>query len=214
MTNGNLILATSNDGNDISVDDINEYLKNKDKKKLAAFIYDRFYGRYLKSFDFPDDNYKKNYKNGFALMTSCCLLIETYISFSAKDYRNTDSQSRKCFGYFFTTEKRFCDFARGGLQADGTIANRADGGIPNDFYDNVRCGILHNAETKGGWTITRKTSKPYFDPTTKTINAAKFAGRLKAVLSDYKKNLISSDFDTDEIWINFKNRLEDLITKS
>jgi hypothetical protein len=214
MANAKLILATSVDGKDISIADCKEYLKTKDKKKLATFIYDRFYGRYLKPFDFPSNEYRAKYKNGFALMTSCCLLIETYVSFSAKDYRNTYRKSAKCFGHFFTTEKRFTDFATGGLRHDGTIANKSDGGTPNDFYENVRCGILHNAETKGGWTITRRSSKPYFDSTTKTINATKFAGRLKAVLSDYKKNLIASDFDTDEIWDTFKNRLDDLFTQS
>ncbi len=214
MTNSKLILATSADGNDILVEEFAEYFRTKDRKKLADFIYLRFYGRYLKPFDFPSEDYKTNYKNGFALMTSCCLLIETYVSFAIKDYRNTDRKSRECFGYFFTTEKRFSEFATGGLKAGGKIANKKDGGTPNDFYDNVRCGILHNAETKNGWTITRDERKPYFDLTTKAINATRFAGRLKAVLTDYRKKLIESNFDTDEIWINFKNRLNDLIAKS
>jgi hypothetical protein len=38
--------------------------------------------------------------------------------------------------------------------------------------------------------------------------------RLKATLNDYRENLLVADFDNDDIWINFKNRLEDLIYKS
>ena len=214
MANEKLILAISSDGEEITVEQCKEYLKTKDKKKLASFIYDRFYGRYLKTFDFPNQDFRANYKSGFALMTSCCLLIETYVSFTNKKYRDTKDKSRECFGYFFTTEDRFSLFATGGVKPDGTIADKKDGGIPNDFYENVRCGILHNGDTKNDWTITREASKEYFDEATKKINATKFANRLKAVLSDYKKKLIASDFDKDEIWFNFRNRLSDLIAKS
>jgi hypothetical protein len=214
MVNENLILATSSGGHEVTVKDCNGYLKAKDKKNLANFIYDRFYGRYLKPFDYPNENYIKNYKSGFALMASCCLLIETYVSFTEKEFRSTKDKSGKTFGHFFTTENRFSNLATGGRKADGTIANKKDGGIPNDFYQNVRCGILHNAETQNGWTITRENNVIYFDSKTKVINATKFANRLKAVLTNYKKILLKSDFDKDDIWNNFKNRLDDLIKKS
>ena len=77
--NNRLILATSADGRKITVKDCNDFIARKDKKALANFIYDRLYGRYLKPFDFRSAEYEKNYKNGFALMTSSCLLIETFI---------------------------------------------------------------------------------------------------------------------------------------
>lgn len=214
MTTDKLILAVTDKGRAITVADCKHYIKTKDKINLANFIYHRLYGRYLKPFDFPDPDYIKNYKNGFALMTSCCLLIETYASFTKKKYRNTDKQSAKTFGHFFTTEKRFIDFASGGLKVDGTIADKKDGGTPNDFFENVRCGILHNAETRNGWIITRNNSKSYFNPLTKEINATKFANRLKSVLSDYRVELIRSDFEKDDVWINFINRLADLINNS
>lgn len=214
MANENLILAISSDGQEFTLKTYNDYLRAKDKVKLANFIYDRFYGRYLKPFDYSNTDYIENYKNGFALMASCCLLIETYVSFTEKEFRTTKDQSGKTFGHFFTTESRFASLATGGRKADGTIAKKKDGGLPNDFYENVRCGILHNAETKNGWTITRKKSATYFAPATKVINATKFANRLKAVLSDYKKTLLKSDFDKDVVWDNFKNRLDDLIKKS
>lgn len=214
MSNDNLVLAVSRDGKQISVKNCKDFLANKDKTKLADFIYDRLYGRYLKPFDYPSSDYRKEYKNGFALMTSCCLLIETYVSFMEKKYRNTNKQSAKCFGHFFTTEARFSDFATGGLKPNGKLADKQDGGTPNDFYENVRCGILHNAEIRNGWTITRNDKKPYFNPAKKEINAVKFANRLKKILEDYRKSLISANFDKDEVWINFKKRLDDLITAS
>ncbi|MBX2931186.1 MAG: hypothetical protein KF781_04465 [Chitinophagaceae bacterium] len=154
----------------------------------------------MKIFDFNSRDFNLHYKTGFTILTNCCLLIETYVSFRVKKYRSTKRTSRECFAYFFTSEKRFFDLSTGGL--------------PNDFYDNVRCGILHNGETRNGWTITRNKNKPYFEPITKTINATKFANRLKQVLREYQNSLDNSDFDTDDIWINFTNRLTDLISKS
>ncbi len=209
--NDNLILAVSSDGRKISVKDCKDFLDAGDKEKLADFIYDRLHGRYLKPFDYPSKDYKKEYKNGFALMASCCLLIETYVSFTEKKYRNTNNKSRECFGHFFTNERRFSDFATGGKKQNGELAGRKDDGIPNDFYENVRCGILHNAEIKNGWTITRDSNKPYFNPATKEINAVKFANRLKNTLKDYRNRLKSADFDNDNVWCNFRCKLNDLI---
>lgn len=197
--NTHLILATSSTGKDITVGECLSMLAAKDKKGLANFIYDRLYGRYLKPFEFSDENYIKSYKNGFAIMASCCLLIETYVSFTNAQYRKTRGQSPDCFKYFFLTEPHFKELSTGNL--------------PKDFYTEVRCGILHNAETRNGWAINRR-SKTYVDITTKQINAVKFSNRLKTTLRNYKNRLIVSDFDTDDIWINFRNRLSDLIKQS
>lgn len=204
------VLATTSDRRSITVKMVSDFLKTKDTKALADFIYKRLYGRYLKSFDYENDDYIKNYKNGFAIMASCCLLIETYISFTVKEFRYTRNKSMGTFGVFFTTQDKFKVFSKGGRKND-KLSTQREGGTPNDFYQNVRCGILHNAETRNGWRISRNPKKPMFNESTKEINAVKFANNLKAVLKDYKNNLEKSDFDKDSIWINFRNRINDLI---
>jgi hypothetical protein len=133
-------------------------------------------------------------------MANCCSLIETYVSFIEAEYRDTNGFGRPCFEYFFKSSGRFKEFSAENLAAD--------------FYKNVRCGILHNAEIRNGWTITRNQYAPYFNRETKKINAVKFATRLKNVLSAYRKNLIESDFDIDTVWINFRNRMNDLLERS
>lgn len=214
MKKKHLILATSKNGTEITAEDCINYLNAKDKEKLANFIYDRLYGRYLKPFDFPSSRYISDYKNGFSIMANCCLLIETFVSFAEKKFRNTERQSGKCFCYFFSSNKLFSLLSDGALKQDGSLADKRDGGIPNDFFENLRCGILHNGETRKGWKITRKADIPYFEPTTKTINAFKFAKLLNKSLEIYRDQLIASDFDNDELWINFRNRLNDIITLS
>lgn len=207
----NIVLAIDFHGKKITVKDCENYLLNKDKALLAEFIYNRLYGRYLKVFNFKDKTFEKDYKNGFSIMANCCLLIETYISFINKDFRNTNKQSGKTFGYFFTNEVEFKKLSKGGINTKGEISTKKEGGTPNDFFENVRCGILHNGETRNGWLINRDSSKPYFNEITKEINASKFASKLDLTLKSYKEKLLISDFDKDDIWINFKNRLEDII---
>lgn len=208
MKKDDLVLATLSDGSDLTVKDYKQLIAEKNKKKLANFIYDRLYGRYLKPFDFPSDEYIKDYKNGFAIMASCCLLIETFVSFTETKYRNTYNQSGQCFGHFFGSQDRFKELAIGKKLENGLLET------PNDFYKNVRCGILHNAETRNRWIITREKEKPFFNLKEKEINATKFANRLKSILKNYKDDLLKADFETSLIWGNFKNRMTDLINKS
>jgi hypothetical protein len=57
-------------------------------------------------------------------MANCCLLIETYVSFIETKYGSTFGKSREVFGYFFTSEKKFSEFSKGGINTDGEIAKK------------------------------------------------------------------------------------------
>ena len=216
MKDKSIILATDSVGNEISAGQVEEWLKDKqnNKKRLSSFVYNRLYGRYIKPFDFDNKINPDRYKNGFTIMANCCLLIETYASFREKAFRDTRGKSERCFGWFFLREKRFAEFSANGLPINdyvykkGRINNK---GVPKDFYVNVRCGILHNAETRNGWKILRKDS--FYDEKSKTINSVKFMNRLKNTLIDYRKLLDSSDVNT-EIWSSFVNRVGDIISKA
>jgi len=216
MKDKTIILATDNDGKEITIGQVEGWLKDKqaNKKNLSQFVYDRLYGRYINPFDFDNKIHPDRYKNGFTIMANCCLLIETYASFREKSFTDTTGKSERCFGWFFLTEKRFVDFSKNGLSVNdyinklGRLNNK---GVPRDFYINVRCGILHNAETRNGWKILRKDA--FYDANTKTINAVKFMNRLKGTLKDYKKELDDSNVGTD-IWNSFVDRVNDIISKA
>ena len=75
MKNPNLVLATDKNGKKITIQDLENWIEIGSKTELADFFYDRFYVRYLKPFEFESDEYIKSHKNGFAIMTSCCLFI-------------------------------------------------------------------------------------------------------------------------------------------
>ena len=76
----------------------------------------------------------------------------------------------------------------------------------NEFYDNVRCGILHQAETTGGWRIT-KQGKTLFKPASRIVNAKLFRENLNEVLDRFCGELKSADWDSDE-WNNVFKKME------
>ena len=160
--------------------------------EIANFIYERHYRRYLKPFEFDDKTYRKEYKNGFAIMANCCLLIETIESF----YRGwANSRYELNFLKFFTREPLFIEFATDDM--------------PTQFYKNVRCGILHQGETTGGWSINRTSSK-LLNKAGREINAFLFATELEKALSTYREELKSSGWDS-QIWKNARKKMKSIL---
>lgn len=218
MKDKSLILGSTEDGVEITVEEVEKWLLDtqNNKKKIAELIFNRLYFRYIRPFEFDSTDYVCKYKNGFAIMISCCLLIETYISFTVDNFVDTNYKSERCFGYFFLTEKRFNNFANGGLTSKDYISkNPLNGtGISHSFYIDVRCGILHNGETRNNWRI-RRDSKELLKITkeNKLINATKFLKEMKEVLIEYRQKLENSALES-ELWVTSIRRLNFLIDKS
>lgn len=162
------------------------------KDDIADFIYERHYRRYIKPFEFDDQKFRKEYKNGFAIMANCCLLIETLESF----YRGwARSRNELNFLKFFTRENEFKEFATDD--------------IPTQFYKHIRCGILHQGETTGGWTINR-TSTSLLDKPNRSINAFSFASKLKKSLEAYRSELRANDWNS-QLWKNLREKMKSII---
>src|SRR5713101_3769835 len=148
------------------------------KHKIAEFFQERLSERYIE----PVLALNADEKNGFAIMALSCLLIETYETFR-QGWQSSDGKSKKAFGYFFDREDLFRDF-KGHAEA---------------FWKNVRCGILHQGETTGGWRITRENGEPLFDSGTRTVHATKFHALMAKVIDNYRAALKTSSVGTD-IW--------------
>lgn len=161
--------------------------QNQDKNSIADFIYSRFKERYIDSVMETD----KIYKNGFAIMAVSCLMIEALETFY-QGWKNSNNRSHRCFLSFFSHCSQLKDFKD----------------YDNDFYKNIRCGIIHQAETVNGWKIRRDGN--LLNPKTKTINANKFIKELEAYLQEYCDKLKISDWN-DQIWINFRVKMKTII---
>lgn len=179
----------------VSIEDYLNLVKKQDKTKISEFIYQRFYTRYIKPFEYSEKRYKKMHKNGFSIMANCCLLIESLESFK-NGWETTDRKSQKAFESFFKSEPEFEEIKKARLE--------------QDFYKNIRCGILHQAETTNGWTIDRISNK-YFNAKTKKIDATKFMEKTKKTLKCYKDKLKNDDWDS-EIWDNFRRKMRKIIS--
>ncbi len=127
---------------------------------------------------------------GFSIVAIQCTLIEFLESAvqgrSYRYWRSGDpplspheySKSGDLFITFLTTRVPF--------------ANTFNVQLARDFYEGVRCGLLHEARTKGGWTIWAK------DPVGKLVSAVdkivyrdNFQDGLLGFIEWYKRALLS-----------------------
>ncbi|MCU7806887.1 MAG: hypothetical protein KZQ73_03335 [Candidatus Thiodiazotropha sp. (ex Semelilucina semeliformis)] len=188
-----LLYVPEDNSKNVTVEKYEEWRDAAKAIEIADFLYERHFRRYLKPFTFDSQDYKSNYKNGFSMMASYCLLIETIEGF----YRGwPKSRNELAFMKFFTRDKHFTEFA---------VSD-----IPSQFYKNIRCGILHQGETSGGWLISRNSSDPLISNANKTINANKFGSKLQKSLEDYTSELKQSDWNS-ELWKHAKERMKSLI---
>ena len=159
----------------ITVGDCKRYIQEKNKEKICSLFEQRFKERYIQPFKGNEN------KHGFSIMAISCLMIEALESFK-QGWPNSNSRSALAFSYFFDTSIGFKEMS----------------GHHQAFYKHVRCGLLHQAETTGGWRIVRKGNF-VFQPSTLTINATKFHQALEKEFDLYIKTLKQSDMDSS-VW--------------
>jgi hypothetical protein len=171
----------------VTAESLADLVRDGDRGTIAAFIENRFIERYFA----PIDALNSEQMNGFAIMALCCLTIEALQSFR-EGLESSGGQSRKLFKTFLSHDA--------GLSPFRDDADR--------FYVGVRCGILHQGETTGGWKIRR--SGPLFDSTARYINATKFQKALRKSLAEYISELKREELDS-EAWICCKKKLASII---
>ena len=182
-----VILSTLKNGKNITIKDYEQFVKEKNKSAIAEMIFCRLYGRYLKPFTFENDIYNKNYKNGFAIMANCCLCIEALQSFK-NGWGETPKGGNKIFDDFFNNTNTLKEFSK------------------KDFYKHIRCGILHQGETTGGWRIKRERSLLE----NKVINVTKFFDKLYKELNLYVEELRNSEWES-KTWGNCRIKMQKII---
>jgi hypothetical protein len=159
----------------------------EDRAGIAKFLYDRFMERYIS----PLKAVKEGEENGFLIMASCCLLIEGLTAFR-EGWCSTEGLSERAFRLFFDQEDRFALFR----------------GHEHDFWESVRCGILHQGETGSGW-ILNFTDRfgELFVANEKRVNCFKFMKQLEAVLADYRDLLSRTPWNYEQ-WRNVRRKME------
>lgn len=138
---------------------------------------------------------------GFAVMTLVCSLVEFLQScYEGKTFVLNANETKFVYGHsgekfkaFLTSHDPFKTiFSKAVSIPDNKIKNFAD-----DFYSNVRCGLLHEAATKNNWIIkTSKTNsaKSCIDisnESCKIIYRDNFVDAVKEFIVTYKKEILS-----------------------
>jgi len=172
----------------VTVDQYRKMERDRDRNGISSFIYERFYERHIA----PHDYMPEQKRTGFSVMGDCCLMIEALESFF-QGWENTRARGmgNQAFSSFFARVPELKDFAGIG------------------FYKHIRCGILHQAETTGGWLLRRGSGK-LIDPSNKTIDADLFLGVLKKYLRDYTNSLRVADWESD-VWRNLRKKMQFVI---
>lgn len=156
-----------------------------DRNAIAEAIRRRFTERYVAPA-------RGNSRHGFTMMAVACLMIEALESFR-QGWEKSDNRSKSAFCFFFDRSEPFAAF-RGHAQL---------------FYTHVRCGILHQAETTGGWRIRRDRSL-LFDAAALTVNAESFLNALEEVLSGFCDDLKAVPWDGPE-WTRVRKKMDAIV---
>jgi len=174
----------------INVAKCRSMIDSKQKDELTDFIRARFTERYI----IPIKNTCREHKNGFCTMAICCLMIEALESFREGLPETPWKEGAKTFERFFQR-----------IQNKSLAAFKDQG---KDFYECIRNGILHQAETKNGWTIHRKGK--LFNSVRHTINATRFHNAIAECLDAYCNELQAADW-TNDIWKKCVDKLNSVI---
>ena len=202
-----------------SVKRVSDCLTGGQKHELIQFLSDRHRERFFEPLEVLQNAKSSGRGFGFAIMALCSLLIETIESYKkglpTSDKTDFDDLflgidispydknaikmeikgGRKMFEDFFKdSENKVCfPDVNGGL-----------------FFQKIRCGLLHQAQTKGGWRIVR--SGKYWDETSLSINRDEFAARLTKCFDRFLKHLEITEWG-EGVWPMVSRKMF-LLTKS
>ncbi len=198
-------------------------LDNAQKDELVRFIHERYKERFFGPIHVLRQASGNQRGFGFAIMALCALLVETIQCYRegnpSSDERELKELSKRPENSTAPTPYRLSSPFNVG---SGEIFKRffscpehqkflpgVDGQV---FFKKIRCGLLHQAQTKDGWRITRNGS--FWDLKAASINRDEFSLRLEQCFNGYLRELSTeSDWDSD-IWKAARKKIWWLATTS
>ncbi len=142
---------------------------------------------------------------GFAAMTLICSLIEFLQScYEGRKYKNENKIKNLTLDFEYNHSgvifKRFLECHEPfKSQLTNTALNKT---YFEDFYSNVRSGLLHEAATNNDWVINQKHSEHFIDvndENRKIIYRDNFFKAIKVYFAEYKQKIIDDKKATIQI---------------
>lgn len=144
-----------------------QVLKNSYKiNDLWQEVVARFKGRIQDFYFAPIDRVKdpKELKGeGFTILTIQCSLIEMFAAFKYGKIHKYNKRNHEQNYYYRKADECFYPFLHSEPMFENHFHRFENGKKLNDepfsatiFYDEVRCGLVHEARTKGKWVVNAK----------------------------------------------------------
>jgi hypothetical protein len=150
-----------------------KFSEETDWALAVAMFHDRIHSRYIDHID----ALLSRKVSGFVVLSLDCVLVETLQQFR-EGTRNTPYRMGKAYFVNFLTGTVFSQ------HFTATCAKR--------FYEEIRCGLLHQSEAEGSSRIKRG-ARPLVELTADEksviVNVPLFHGMLKEVIASYEKEL-------------------------
>ena len=126
---------------------------------------------------------------GFSIMAILCTLVEFLEStFRGLKYRFVRSKKDLAKFEYNMSSDIFVDF----LSKRKPFSSHFDKDLAFEFYKNVRCGLLHEAHTKGGWTIWAKSPNgTIVEKDRKTVYRDNFRDAFDTCIAEYGGKLLT-----------------------
>lgn len=156
------------------------------------FFMERLETRYFKPIKDIKENDQYN-GEGFAITAILCSLIEFLEStYTGEIYRYCHDNQLQPFEYNRSKQKFISFFEN--RPPFNTIFTSTNG-LATQFYENVRCGLLHEASTKGNWTIRVDNSMNFYELKNRNhvIDREIFEEKIREYLSNYKNMLLANN---------------------
>ncbi len=196
---------------------VEDCLGKRVRIELVRFLRERYTERFFDPIRCLSSAPGNEQGYGFAIMALCCLLIETlecYRKGLPSTSRNEmDELSQLLANQTAPTECKLVDpFQDQSRKAFKDFFSRSEiqqffpGIDGSDFYSNIRCGLLHQAQTKDGWRITR-SGKFWEGPPARTINRDEFAQRLSDYFEFFLKELENQHDWNKEPWLSTRKKI-------
>jgi len=191
---------------------VDSILNTADKECLASMIQQRYKERFFEPIRTLRTAPRHFRGYGFAIMALCSLLIEslqsyryglptTYLGeYSSLASFNPPSEYEIPIAERKTGTEAFKDFFSFGLHE--TLFPGVDGDI---FHSAIRNGLLHQAQTKGGWKIKIGQSQ-LWNAHNKVLDRDKFADALIGAFNQYVEELSRSSWN-DDVWLKTRRKI-------
>jgi hypothetical protein len=197
---------------------VRECLDNKQEAELLRFIKARFKERFFRPISYLKQAPGNLQGYGFAIIALCSLLVESLQSFRDGLPSTHYDELRHLGRYNPPAEFEIprIEWPKNGAEVFQRFFRTYRGlftGVDGlTFYLSIRCGLLHQTQTKNGWTL-RTGQKFMWNSSKRILDRDAFAESIEDAFKSYVKELEHSQMD-HPVWQRARRKIWWLIRLS